>query len=827
MIALWGRATRSMGDLQEKRWRIGDVVFDPGDGVLRRDGRRIALKPKVIGILSVLVEAAPRTVTKEQILDSVWPETVVSEAALTQRVCELRQALGDDARSPRYLATVARRGYRLVAAVERLEGEHGDGPEASVEILIESSPAPGAPTATRPRRWWSWAGIALAAAATFVWMVVDGPGRRGLVPAAAAPTVQPTFTPRPGVAVLDLVDSSGSPGSEWVGTALTEMLLTELGAGGTLRTVAPDVTTRGLHELGLRPAPLTPEDLVRLRGLLAVDLLLTGRYRLSDTGGPPALVVDLELRRTASGTVLATFGEIGSPDTLAELAGRVGCELRRAAGAPELSALDAEVLRRNHPRGGEAARRYAEGLAMLRAFEFPASVAAFQDALEIDPDSVPLRAALAQALAWSGRRNEARVEIAKALEAATAQPREMQLQIEATACEMTGDWKRALEIGRSLHVLRPDEVDVGLSLASLLAAHGHVEGAERVLSELRRLPEPFGLDPRIDLAEAWMRESDLTGKLAAAGRAAERARELGAPLLLASARIQQGRAFRGLGKPDEALEAFTDAVHLRQSAGDTSAVGRALRHVAGVERDRGELSAARDHLGTAVEIADELGEIDQQVAARRDLAALALDRGALGEAAHYIADGWAVAGDRIIPEESSWLSVEAARLALMARPPAQAVSAARAAAQRCRSERLSNAEARSRALLARALAASGDTEAAASESRAAARLATATDDRGVRLEVATAAAVVAAISGDGCASASPALESALADAPSATLSLRLEAGAALAECTRAGGDEATARALLLGVEEEARRHGLGVPAQTTSRGRPSAADTTG
>ncbi|MCU0304316.1 MAG: winged helix-turn-helix domain-containing protein [Thermoanaerobaculales bacterium] len=811
-----------MGDLQGARWRVGDVVFDPADGALRRDGRRIALTPKVIGILGVLVEAAPRTVTKEQILDAVWPETVVSEAALTQRVRELRHALGDDARTPRYLATVSRRGYRLIAPVERI----GQPPEAPTVSSVERvEPALANPTAARRsargRGVWTTAALLAVVVAALGWLAFGDAARRRAVPSAPPAPVPSPFTPRPGIAVLEPVDEAGGGGAGWVGTALAEMLVRELGAGGALRTIGAAAVADGVRELHLGPRPWSSGELGRLRALLGADLLVAGSYRLDPEPSGPALVVDLEVLETRSGVVRGGVHERGELAELAALTGRVGGQLRRTAGVRELSPADEEGLRRSHPREIGSTRLFAEGVSHMRLFDFPAAIAAFEAALVIEPDSATFLAALAQAQEWGGHKELARETIAAALGRAEGMPREQQLVIEADACAMAGEWQRAAEIGRSLHVLRPDEIEYGLSLASLLAAHGLADEAERILEELRRLPEPLGLDPRIDLAEAWMHESDLTGKLAAASRSAERSRELGARLLLASARIQQGRAYRGLGKPDEALAAFEEAWRLREAAGDTSGVGRALRHVAAVERDRGQLAAAADHLRVAVEIADRLGEVDQQVGVRRDLAAVALDRGSTDEAARHLLAARDAAGGRLIPEESAWLAVESARRALLVGPTDAAVAAAREAVDVCVAEGLGVAEARARAVLARALVAVGELDAAAAEAQAADRLSATTDDRAIRLEASVAATRLAA-AGSGCGAAAPALAKALAEAANSTASLRLEARSLLGLCARQGGDEATALAILAGVSDEAAELGIAVPDPSRNGVRPIA-----
>ena len=61
-------------------------------------------------------------ITKDELLSAIWPDVTVTENALTQAISDLRQALGDDPSSPTYIQTVARRGYRFIAAVEALPG---------------------------------------------------------------------------------------------------------------------------------------------------------------------------------------------------------------------------------------------------------------------------------------------------------------------------------------------------------------------------------------------------------------------------------------------------------------------------------------------------------------------------------------------------------------------------------------------------------------------------------------------------------------------------------------------------------------------------------
>jgi DNA-binding winged helix-turn-helix (wHTH) protein len=77
----------------------------------------IALRPKTFAVLRYLVEHAGQLILKDELLDTVWAGTIVSDTVLKSCIRELRDALDDDAQRPQYIATVHRRGYRFIGEV--------------------------------------------------------------------------------------------------------------------------------------------------------------------------------------------------------------------------------------------------------------------------------------------------------------------------------------------------------------------------------------------------------------------------------------------------------------------------------------------------------------------------------------------------------------------------------------------------------------------------------------------------------------------------------------------------------------------------------------
>jgi DNA-binding winged helix-turn-helix (wHTH) protein/predicted ATPase len=95
---------------------FGPYRLDPRRG-LWRGRREVKLAPKALVLLRFLLERAGDVLTKEEVFRAVWPDTAVSDGALTSCIRELRKALRDDARQPQYIETLHRRGYRFVAKV--------------------------------------------------------------------------------------------------------------------------------------------------------------------------------------------------------------------------------------------------------------------------------------------------------------------------------------------------------------------------------------------------------------------------------------------------------------------------------------------------------------------------------------------------------------------------------------------------------------------------------------------------------------------------------------------------------------------------------------
>jgi DNA-binding winged helix-turn-helix (wHTH) protein/tetratricopeptide (TPR) repeat protein len=106
--------------------------LDPVNQCLWRENERISLAPKTFSVLRYLVENPGRLVTQDELLEAVWPGTFVQPEILRKYILDIRKALGDPPKSPLFIETLPRRGYRFIATVR---------PQASIQIDAEPAPA--------------------------------------------------------------------------------------------------------------------------------------------------------------------------------------------------------------------------------------------------------------------------------------------------------------------------------------------------------------------------------------------------------------------------------------------------------------------------------------------------------------------------------------------------------------------------------------------------------------------------------------------------------------------------------------------------------------
>ena len=687
---------RPVPESGERRiYQFGEFRVDPVRRRLLRGGEPVAVTSKCFSLLVVLLERHGEIVDKEELFREVWPDTYVTEANLTQNVSSLRKALGERAGDKRYIVTVPGRGYCFVAEVTDISSDasgiypilrleevppvrsfpakvpvvESQGVE-EVEEEVEEVEDTGDLTASRdfqippvsrePARspWWKRrTGLVLLASVLLLGIVTaalllwrsEAPSAVAASPAAAPAT----GAHRPAVAVLGFRDLAGNPETGWLGVALSEMLTTELSAGGQARLISGENVARARQSLSLPYSEnLRSTDLTRLRTLLGADLIVTGAYLALDREGGRQVRLDLRVMDLPDGKVVATLSEVDKESELFEIVSRAGARLRQNLGLHEPSADQARAVQGLHPSIPQAARLDAQGLARLRAYDPVAARGLLERAAAIEPDSAVIHSHLARAYFDLGNDARSLKEARRAVELSHSLPREDRLAIEARYYAAAKQWPQAVEIYRSLWTFFPDDIDHGLQLAETLTNGGRAGEAMEILETLRQTPAGRD-DPQIDveLARAARRASDLATEARAAKSAEVKARNSGERLALARALIFQGDELLLTGQPETAAARFREAEKLARAVGDPWTAGMALSNLGSALAALGDLDEADLRHRQSLDIARQLGSGLGIAAQLYTLAVLQQDRGELDESLALLQEAhtaYVALGDRLM-----------------------------------------------------------------------------------------------------------------------------------------------------------------------------------
>jgi tetratricopeptide (TPR) repeat protein/TolB-like protein len=432
------------------------------------------------------------------------------------------------------------------------------------------------------------------------------------------------------VAVIGFKNLSGRSDEAWLSTALSEMLTSELAAGGDLRTIPGEDVARMKIELSLPDSDsYSYETLTRIRKDVGTDLVLVGSYMDVGKEAGGRVRLDLRLQDTAGGETLAVLTETGTESEVLDLVSRTGAHLREKLGVGELAAAEVSGLKASYPSNPEAARFYSEGLAKLRKFDALAARPLLRKAIAADPNYALAHSALSEAWSRLGYDRKASAEAKRAFDLSQRLSSEERLLVEGRYWETTHQWDKAVEIYRALWTSSQNQLEYGLRLATAEDSGGKSNDALATVDALRRLPAPARDDPRIDLEEAWDSGdlADLTRAQAAAARAAVKAPASGARVLFAQARAMESWALRGMGRMEEARAPMEDVKQVARETGDRKLLAQTLEASGSILESQGHYDEGTKAFKEALVMYEEIGSRGGFAGALSELASVSVDRG--------------------------------------------------------------------------------------------------------------------------------------------------------------------------------------------------------
>ena len=644
-------------------FEFGPYRLDVSEHRLGDGDRPIALKPKVFETLVLLVRNAGHLLSKADLMKALWPDAIVDETNLNKNVWLIRRALGGTGDSSEYIETVPRIGYRFTANVRRIASDDAPGASAveapapppfpapadsaqtspfpvseGAREPLDPSPSPPLPRPRRRRaRMVAWtAGLLLAVAAAIAWW------RSARTPGAATPAAS-----RPTISVLGFRNLSNRRDLDWIATALTEMVQTELASGPSYRLMPAETADRLRRDLALeQPGSLSSESLERLRRAAAVDAVVGGSY-VSFGPSSTEIRIDVLVQDARTGETVASATETGETSRLLDMVSSVGARLRLSLREPDRLPAGA-TGRETLPRDPLALRLYAEGLRKLRDSDTLAARDLLLEATAAEPTFPLAHAALGRAYSALGYEEKARLELRQAVDSSGGLPRKEQLEIEAAYRAASKEWEKAIALSRELERLSPDDLENGLRFAALTLNASRPQDALVVIQRLRRLPPPTGTDPRIDLLESRaLLGSDPRAALQAAERGLSESRARHERSVEANALLDRAVALQTLGKPDRAPA--EEAKRIFAGIGDFGGEARAAHIVGNIQFDAGDAEGARASFQQTVDISDRIGYVLEKAAGVASLSRVASLRGDNAEAERLIAEAnsiWRAVPDR-------------------------------------------------------------------------------------------------------------------------------------------------------------------------------------
>jgi TolB-like protein/DNA-binding winged helix-turn-helix (wHTH) protein/tetratricopeptide (TPR) repeat protein len=233
--------------------QIGDWFVDPSRDVIRSNATEIKLEPRAMRLLCCLADPPGEVHTTEELLTKVWPGLVVGQNSLYQAIAQLRRALGDVEDQARYIETVPRKGYRLIAPVTLP-------PRAAIPATVSEASAASAPTWNRRRLAIGGAALVLVAVGGWVvsrWQAADKtlPGRN------------------PAIAVMPFLDLSAGAREQIFAEGLTEELTNTLARVPGLKVTGRTSSTWAMAD---------QQEPRKLGEMLGVAYLLQGSVRTTE-----------------------------------------------------------------------------------------------------------------------------------------------------------------------------------------------------------------------------------------------------------------------------------------------------------------------------------------------------------------------------------------------------------------------------------------------------------------------------------------------------------------------------------------------------------------
>ena len=218
-----------------KSFFIGDWRVSPSEGLLTRGSESVRLEPKAMEVLVYFASRPNEVITREELERDVWLGALVGYDAVTNTIIKLRKALQDNARDPRFIATVPKRGYQLIAPITYPENENS--PELSPPVPGETVADVQQKSPLRTIHWYGIAALVVILVAGSAWFWSSQPSQP-IPPANSNNRLSP-----PSIVVLPFENLSDDSKQEYLAEGMTDDIITDLSRLSNILVISSNTST--------------------------------------------------------------------------------------------------------------------------------------------------------------------------------------------------------------------------------------------------------------------------------------------------------------------------------------------------------------------------------------------------------------------------------------------------------------------------------------------------------------------------------------------------------------------------------------------------------
>lgn len=467
-------------------YRLEDIEIDSAQGFVKKGSKEEYLRQQSFHVLLYLLDHHERLVGKEELIEAFWQHTAVTDNALVQCIADIRKALGDDSRHPRFIKTIPKVGYRFIGSVE-VERQYvpAASPEKTPGITAEpmaSVPAGKLSGGRKVARVWNGmirrAILAVSVAAVLLvgWLVFFLSSR------TRVDVTLPRVPGKKGLAVMYFENQSQKADLNWLREGLADMFIADLAHSDQLNVLSRQQLQMLLAKAGYKSArEVTLDEAFDVAHKIRAQAVMLGSFAVLGEG----LLINVQLFEYGTGRLLAA--DQFTVDRPSDILGQVDLlSLKLAAylGAAPLERAKKATLADAMTKDFEAYRYYSLGVSKAQNFENSEAVSLLQKAIERDPEFAMAYARIGYAYSVTDFLPEkGKPYLEKAFQLSSRLTEKDRLYVAAWYAIAREDYGTAIGTFRQIIAQYPVEIEAYARLARLLLREERPQEAIKVIQE--------------------------------------------------------------------------------------------------------------------------------------------------------------------------------------------------------------------------------------------------------------------------------------------------------------------------------------------------------